>query len=48
MRKRIRGYGKYKGKLPFKCFNLGRIGQFSSKCTFKESKDSNSDEELDY
>lgn len=36
-----KGIGKHKGKLPFKCFNCGRIGHFSSKCTFKESKDSN-------
>ena len=29
-----RGYGKYKGKLPLKCFNCGRIGHFDSKCTY--------------
>jgi hypothetical protein len=27
-----RGTGKYKGKLPLKFFNCGRIGNFSSKC----------------
>lgn len=31
-----KGIGKYKGELTFKCFNCGRIGHFSSKCTFKE------------
>ena len=29
-----RGTGKYKGKLPLKCFNCGRIGHFSSKRTY--------------
>ena len=27
------GTGKYKGKLPLKCFNYGRIGHFSHKCS---------------
>lgn len=31
MRRLRRGYGKYKGKLPFKCINCGRIGHFASK-----------------
>ena len=26
-----RGTGRYKGKLPLKCYNCGRIGHFSSK-----------------
>jgi hypothetical protein len=30
-----KGSRKYKGKLPFKCFNYGRIGHFSSKCPHK-------------
>ena len=29
-----RGTGKYKGKLPLKCFNYGKIGHFSSKCIY--------------
>jgi hypothetical protein len=33
--------GKYKGKLPFKCFNCGKIGHFSNKCPHKK-KDQNS------
>jgi hypothetical protein len=30
-----KGSGKYKGKLPFKCFNYGKIGHFSNKCPHK-------------
>ena len=29
-----KGTGKYKGKLPLKCSNCGRIGHFSFKCTY--------------
>ena len=34
-----RGTGKCKGKLPLKCFNSGRIGHFSSKCTYTKQYD---------
>jgi hypothetical protein len=30
-----KGSGKYKGKLPFKCFNCGKIGHFANKCPHK-------------
>ena len=33
-----RGSAKYKGKLPFKCFNYGRVGHYVSKCPFKKTK----------
>jgi hypothetical protein len=32
VRRLKKGSGKYQGKLPFKCFNCGKIGHFSSKC----------------
>ncbi|XP_043716271.1 uncharacterized protein LOC122664495 [Telopea speciosissima] len=35
VRKLKRGKGKYKGKLPFKCFNFGGVGHFAAKCPHK-------------
>ena len=29
IRKLKKGYSKYKEKLPFKCFNCGKIGNFA-------------------
>ena len=31
-----KGSGKYKGNLPFKFFNYGRIGHFANKCPHKK------------
>jgi hypothetical protein len=47
VRRLKKGSGKYQGKLPFKCFNCGKIGQFSSKCRHKK-KDQNSEGEEKY
>ena len=39
-----RGNGKYKGRLLLKCFNCGRIGHFSTKCTYTK-QDENEEKE---
>ncbi|XP_043699910.1 uncharacterized protein LOC122650573 [Telopea speciosissima] len=44
-RKLKKGRGKYKGKLPLKCFNCGGIGHFGSKCPEKGKTD-DSDEDI--
>jgi hypothetical protein len=45
VRKLKRGTDKYKGMLPLKCFNCGKIGHFANKCPY--AKKSDSDEEED-
>jgi hypothetical protein len=39
VRRLKKGTGKYKGKLPFKCFDCGKVGHFSTKFPYK--RDSN-------
>ena len=48
IKKHEKGTGKYKGKLPLKCFNYGRIGHFSSKCTYPKQDVSDEGETLKF
>jgi hypothetical protein len=43
IKKLQKGSGKYKGKLPFKCFKFGNVGHFATKCPYP--KDDHEDEE---
>ena len=38
------GTDKYKGKLPLKCFNCGRIGPFANKCSYPKKEDIDDEE----
>ena len=40
IKKLKRGIDKYKGKIPLKCFNCGRIKHFASKCPYPKQADS--------
>jgi hypothetical protein len=44
IKKLQKGSGKYKGNLPFKCFNYGRIGHFANKCPYLQLEEN--DEEV--
>ena len=39
-----KGTGKYKGKLPLKCFNCGRIGHIANKCSYPKQEESDHEE----
>jgi hypothetical protein len=45
VRRLKKGSGKYQGKLPFKCFNCGKIGHFTNKCPHKKHDQNSEDEE---
>ena len=38
VRRLKKGSGKYKAKMPFKCFNYGKISHFASKCPLKQKR----------
>jgi hypothetical protein len=40
-----RGTNKYKGILPLKCFNCGKIGHFANKCPYDKNLDSDEEED---
>ena len=44
IRKLERDIGKYKERIPLKCFNYGRIGHFSRKCHYPKQEDSDDKE----
>lgn len=37
VRKLKRRFDRYKGKLPLKCFNCGKVGHFATNCSHKET-----------
>jgi hypothetical protein len=39
-----KGSGKYKGNIPFKCFNCGKIGHFSNKFPYSKNKENDEEE----
>jgi hypothetical protein len=47
VRKLKRRHGKYKGKLPVKCFNCGRVQNFVAKCPYEKREDNDDEDNND-
>lgn len=45
MRKLKIRFGKYRGKLPLKCFNCGKIKHFDAKCPYAKCEENDDEEE---
>ena len=45
VRRLKKGSGKYKGRIPFKCFNYCKIYHFASKCPHKKKGQASNDKE---
>ena len=45
VRRMKKGSGKYKGKIPFKCFKCGKRGHFSYKFPHKNKRQNSDDDE---
>lgn len=41
----VGGKGKYKGKLPFKCFNYKKVGHYATRCLEPVKKETNDSRE---
>jgi hypothetical protein len=48
IKKLQKGFGKYKGKLPFKCFNYGKIRHFANKCPYPKKEESDDERDFKY
>jgi hypothetical protein len=44
IRKLKKGFGKYKGKLPLKCSNYGKVGNFALKCPYPKQEEGDDEE----
>ena len=44
IKKLERGTRKYKGNIPLKCFNCGKIGHYASKCPYPKQDDIDDEE----
>jgi len=48
MKKLNKGTGKFKGKLPFKCFNSRKVGHFPNKCLYRKQEENDNEKNYKY